>query len=136
MKIVHALGWYFPDSVGGTEVYVEGLCRRLQDAGREVRIAAPDPTRTAPYEYDYGGVRVFRYPVTSEPTRDEAYHRVAMRGSEHLIAWLATERPDILHVHSIKTGIGLPELRAARQTRDPRDCDLSSPQPRLHVPHG
>ena len=23
MKIVHLLGWYFPDSVGGTEVYVE-----------------------------------------------------------------------------------------------------------------
>jgi glycosyltransferase involved in cell wall biosynthesis len=58
-------------------------------------------------------VTVFRYPVTSHPTRDEAYHRVAMRGSEHLIAWLATERPDILHVHTVKTGVGLPELRAA-----------------------
>jgi glycosyltransferase involved in cell wall biosynthesis len=115
MKIVHLLGWYFPDSVGGTEVYVEGLCRRLTDAGHEVLIAAPDSTRTAPHQYDYGGVSVFRYPVTSEPTRDESYHRVAIRGSEHLITWLAAERPDILHVHSIKTGIGLPELRAARQ---------------------
>ena len=42
MKIVHLLGWYFPDSVGGTEVYVEGLCKRLQDAGHEVLIAAPE----------------------------------------------------------------------------------------------
>ena len=42
MKIVHLLGWYFPDSVGGTEVYVEGLCRRLRAAGHEVLIAAPD----------------------------------------------------------------------------------------------
>jgi glycosyltransferase involved in cell wall biosynthesis len=58
---------------------------------------------------------VFRYPVTSDPTRDEVHHRVAMRGSEHLIAWLAAQRPDVLHVHTIKTGLGLPELREARR---------------------
>jgi len=40
VKIVHLLGWYFPDSVGGTEVYVEGLCRRLQDAGHDVQIGS------------------------------------------------------------------------------------------------
>jgi glycosyltransferase involved in cell wall biosynthesis len=115
MRIVHLLGWYFPDSVGGTEVYVEGLSRRLLDAGHQVLIAAPDTSRTAPHGYEHAGVSVFRYPVTRQPTRDESYHRVAMRGSEHLLAWLATERPDILHVHSIKTGIGLPELREARR---------------------
>ena len=115
MKIVHLLGWYFPDSVGGTEVYVEGLCRRLQDAGYEVLIAAPDPRRSAPELYDYHGVPVFRYPITDRPTRDEAYHRVAMSGSAHLFRWLADERPDILHVHSIKTGVGLPEFREAHR---------------------
>ena len=104
MKIVHLLGWYFPDSVGGTEVYVEGLCKRLKDAGHDVLIAAPDPRRTAPDRYEYHGVPVFRYPITDQPTRDEAYHRVAMPGSAHLFRWLAEGRPDILHVHSIKTG--------------------------------
>ena len=112
--MVHLLGWYFPDSVGGTEVYVEGLCRRLQDAGHDVRIAAPDPHRTGPEAYDYHGVSVFRYPITDRPTRDEAYHRVPMRGATHLFRWLERERPDILHVHSIKTGVGLPEFREAR----------------------
>ena len=115
MKIVHLLGWYFPDSVGGTEVYVEGLCRRLQDAGHEVLIGAPDPHRTAPERYDYHGVPVFRYPISDHPTRDEAYHRVAMPGTAHLFRWLADERPDILHVHSIKTGVGLPEFREAHR---------------------
>jgi glycosyltransferase involved in cell wall biosynthesis len=115
LKIVHLLGWYFPDSVGGTEVYVEGLCRRLQDAGHEVLIAAPDPRRTAPKQYEYHGVPVFRYPITDQPTRDQAYHRVAMPGVRHLFQWLANERPDILHVHSIKTGTGLPEFREARR---------------------
>lgn len=115
MKIVHLLGWYFPDSVGGTEVYVEGLCRRLQDAGHEVLIAAPDPHRTEPQRYDYHGVPVFRYPISGHPTRDESYHRVAMPGTKHLFRWLADERPDILHVHSIKTGAGLPEFREAQR---------------------
>ena len=58
---------------------------------------------------------VFRYPITDHPTRDEAYHRVAMPGTEHLFRWLAGQRPDILHVHSIKTGVGLPEFREARR---------------------
>jgi glycosyltransferase involved in cell wall biosynthesis len=115
VKIIHLLGWYFPDSVGGTEVYVEGLCRRLQDAGHDVLIAAPDPHRTTPDRYDYHGVPVFRYPISDHPTRDEAYHRVGMPGTEHLFRWLADERPDILHVHSIKTGVGLPEFREARR---------------------
>ena len=57
---------------------------------------------------------VFRYPITDRPTRDEAYHRVPMRGATHLFRWLERERPDILHVHSIKTGVGLPEFREAR----------------------
>jgi len=60
-------------------------------------------------------VPVFRYPISSQPTRDEAYHRVASRGAEHLFRWLAGERPDILHVHSIKTGVGLPEFREAHR---------------------
>src|SRR4051812_37654076 len=67
MRIVHLLGWYFPDSVGGTEVYVEGLCRRLQEAGHEVSIAAPDSHRVAPAQYDYHGVPVFG--IRSTPIR-------------------------------------------------------------------
>jgi len=115
MKIVHLLGWYFPDSVGGTEVYVEGLCRRLQAAGHDVSIAAPDPSLRGPAQYKHEGVPVFRYPITGNPTRDEAYHRVAMAGTAHLFRWLADERPEIVHAHSIKTGVGLPEFREVRR---------------------
>jgi glycosyltransferase involved in cell wall biosynthesis len=115
MKIVHLLGWYFPDSIGGTEVYVEGLCRRLQAAGHKVLIAAPDSSRREPVRYEHHGVPVFRYPITDHPTRDEAYHRTAMPGTAHLFRWLADECPDIVHAHSIKTGVGLPEFREVRR---------------------
>ena len=115
MKIVHLLGWYFPDSVGGTEVYVEGLCRRLRAAGHVVLIAAPDSRHVAPEHYEHDGVPVFRYAIPEQPNRDETNHRVSVRGAEHLYRWLAAQRPDILHVHSFTTGVGLPEIREARR---------------------
>ena len=115
MKIVHLLGWYFPDSVGGTEVYVEGLCRRLRRANHEVLIAAPDSRHVAPEHYVHDDVPVFRYRIAEHATRDEANHRVPVRGAERLYRWLADERPDILHVHSFTTGVGLPEIREAHR---------------------
>jgi glycosyltransferase involved in cell wall biosynthesis len=115
VKIVHLLGWYFPDSIGGTEVYVETLCRRLREAGHDVLVAAPDSHHAAPERYEHDGVQVFRYAIPDTPTRDEAYHRVVVRGGERLHRWLADERPDVLHVHSFTTGVGLPEIREANR---------------------
>src|SRR5207253_10325552 len=91
MKIAHLVGWYFPDSLGGTEVYVEALSRRLRAAGHEVLIAAPDARGAAPEHYEHDGVPVFRYAIPAAPTRDEAYHRVPARGVEALYAWLRSE---------------------------------------------
>jgi len=113
VKIVHLVGWYFPDSVGGTEIYVEGLCRRLRDAGHEVVIAAPDARHVVPSRYVHDCVPVFRYHIPAQTTRDEARHRVATRGAEQLDRFLDEERPDILHLHSFTTGAGMPEIRAA-----------------------
>jgi glycosyltransferase involved in cell wall biosynthesis len=115
MKIAHLVGWYSPDSVGGTEVYVEGLCRRLRAAGHEVLVAAPDSHHAAPERYDHDRVPVFRYAIPAAPTRDEAHHRVPVRGADRFSRWLADERPDILHVHSFTTGVGLPEIREAHR---------------------
>ena len=113
MKIVHALGWYYPESLGGTEVYVAALCRRLRDAGHAVAVVAPDTTGAR--QYDHDGVSVFRYPVPAAATRDEAQGRVAARGTERLHEWLRTARPDVFHLHSIVTGLGVFEAAAARR---------------------
>jgi glycosyltransferase involved in cell wall biosynthesis len=112
VKIVHALGWYFPDSIGGTEVYVAGLTRRLRAAGHDVAVVAPSVLGESTAEYE--GTPVFRYPIPVNPTRDEAQGLVAVRGAERLHAWLDTRRPDIFHLHSFVTGLGLFELTAAR----------------------
>ena len=109
MKIVHLLGWFFPDSIGGTEVYVDALCGRLQASGYDVRIAAPIARADGgPSVYRHGGVPVFRYPIPASPSRDEAYQRRPVRGADALYRWLAEEHPDVLHIHSFTTGVGLP----------------------------
>jgi glycosyltransferase involved in cell wall biosynthesis len=112
MRIAHALGWYFPTSVGGTEVYVAGLARRLRAAGHEVAVIAPDIRGESAGEHE--GAAVFRYPVPAHPTRDEAQGLVKVRGAERFDDWIGAWRPDILHIHSFVTGLGLFEIAAAR----------------------
>lgn len=114
MKVVQALGWYYPDSLGGTEIYVAGLSRRLRRAGHDVLVAAPDPGRAGERTYEHDGVPVFRYPIPSAPTRDECQDLTPVRGTERLHAWLERQRPDVVHVHTFVTGLGFAELRAAK----------------------
>ena len=114
MKIVHALGWYFPESLGGTEVYVAGLVQRLLRTGYEVAVAAPLRGLQGTQTYEHDSVPVFRYPVPSDPTREECQSRVPARGAEQFTKWIASQRPDVLHVHTLSTGLGIFEFEAAK----------------------
>jgi len=115
MKIVQAVGWYFPGSLGGTEVYVAGLCRRLRDAGQDVLVAAPDSAASAvERSYEHDGIPVYRYPIPPALTRAEVQGTVRVRGAERFHRWLAAQRPDVVHAHTFVTGLGLDELKAAK----------------------
>src|SRR5437762_1335461 len=70
MRIAHLLGWYYPESVGGTEIYVLELCRRLSRHGYETAVAAPLAGADKITSYSHDGVNVFRYPIPAVPTRD------------------------------------------------------------------
>src|SRR5437660_245943 len=50
LKVLHVPFGFYPDSVGGTEVYVEALSRNLQQFGFGSTIAAPG-SHDAIYEY-------------------------------------------------------------------------------------
>jgi len=114
MKVAHLLGWYFPDSLGGTEVYVAELARRQRDAGIEVVVAAPDASVTTSRGYTWQQAPVFRYPISAAPSRAEVQGEVAVTGHGDLVSWLRAQSPDVVHVHTIGTGLGLHEIRAAR----------------------
>ena len=115
MKIVQAVGWYHPDSVGGTEVYVAALSRALRAAGHHVLVAAPEPGSMAPRTYAYDGCEVFRYPIPAEPSRDEVQGDAPVRGAAHFHRWLSSTHADVVHMHTFVTGLGLNEILAARE---------------------
>jgi len=115
MRIMLALGWYFPDSLGGTEVYVRGLARALREAGHDVQIVAPRAGAAVTTCYEHDAVRVLRYPVPVQPTRAEAQGDVPARGASYLHHYVADWEPQIFHAHSLVTGLGLHELAAAKR---------------------
>jgi len=115
MKIVLALAWYFPEAIGGAEIYVNGLAQRLKKRGHDVSITAPCRGNAGSHEYEHDGIPVFRYPLRGDrATRDECQSRVSASGSQILLAHLARLRPDLLHVHALAPGIAVYEIEAAR----------------------
>ncbi len=114
VKVTQALGWYYPESLGGTEVYVDALAHRLRENDVEVTVVAPDPGGKAARAYRHHQIEVWRYPTAAVPNRREAQGRQAVRGAELFHRWLAQERPDIVHFHTFVTGLGLDEVAAAR----------------------
>jgi glycosyltransferase involved in cell wall biosynthesis len=114
MKVVHALGWYFPESLGGTEIYVSAVTRCLRGAGVDTLVAAPRAGATGVDEYTHEGTPVFRYSTPVDPTRAEARGEQVVRGAELLHRWLERQRPDVVHFHTFVTGLDFEEVRAAR----------------------
>ena len=116
MRIVQAAGWYFPASNGGTEIYVSELAKRMRAAGHEVLIAAPEALGQCERTYELDGFKVYRYPIPPRVTRDEAQGRVRVRGAEMFHAWLGRAKPEVVHLHTYVTGLGLAEVSAAKAT--------------------
>jgi glycosyltransferase involved in cell wall biosynthesis len=114
LRIVQLCGWYFPESLGGTETYVALLSDQLRTAGHDVLIAAPLSGGLTAQTYQHDGLPVFRYPISGAPTRAEARQDDAVRGAGRLHDWLASVRPDVVHVHTFVTGVGLHEIAAAK----------------------
>ncbi len=116
MRIVQAVGWYFPDRLGGTQVYVAALAERLRRLQHHVDVVAPDPGGSAPRRYEHAGVSVHRYPIRMPLTRDEAQGRAAVSGGEWFQEWLAATRPDVVHFHTLVPGLELAEVKVAKAT--------------------
>lgn len=114
MRVVHAVGWYFPQNIGGTEIYVAAVVRELRHAGVDVCIAAPLPGASHPETYEHDGVPVYRYPIPVTPDRREARGEVMVRGAESFHTWLQSIAADVVHVHTFVTGLDLIEVKRAR----------------------
>jgi glycosyltransferase involved in cell wall biosynthesis len=114
MRVVESVGFYFPDSVGGSEVYVSALANKLQAHGIECVVAAPHQSSVAS-ACIFEGTEVFRYPFPERPRRGETQGRVPPRQFAVFETWLREQAADVYHQHSWTTGCGLWHLKAAKR---------------------
>ncbi|HEY9632645.1 MAG TPA: glycosyltransferase [Coleofasciculaceae cyanobacterium] len=114
MRVIHTLGWYFPESSGGTEVYVDGLVRELRSQGVQSLVAAAQ-SGMQEATYTYNGVEVYRYPVFPSVSTDQVCGYVPYGGFEDFARWLKDQKADLYHQHSWTPGCGIHHLRLAKQ---------------------
>src|SRR5438552_1219038 len=114
MKVVHCVGWYLPESFGGSELYVHGLARALQGRGVETVVMAPKAdARSDRYVLD--GIEVLRYPVSMQRNVDQHEGRAPHGGFEQFQRELQALRADVFHLHSLTYGCGLRHIRCASE---------------------
>ena len=116
MKILHCLRNYFPDKVGGTEIYVEALCRELRLLSIESKIVKPS-FNEVPKAYRYNGITVAEYLETSSPSPELQAGVRAPDGIINFKKLLLSEKPDAVHFHETagSNGITIFHVMAAKE---------------------
>jgi glycosyltransferase involved in cell wall biosynthesis len=124
LRVVHCVGFYFPDSTGGTEVYVRDLVAALSRYGVDgTVIAATDGDYR---RYTWNGVDVTRYPIDAPEVQRRPDKDIRKRRSLFQEI-LEAAQPDLFHLHSWTSGAGLRHLRQAARLDIP--CVVT-----MHVP--
>lgn len=120
MKVLHTPYCYYPDPVGGTEVYVQALAYSLrQKTGIESIVAAPlsyPPVKESAYWYN--GFKVRRFAVSNEKNTgaltEELYGKGNAAAAYQFGNILDDERPDIFHLHAFSRGCSVLLVREAK----------------------
>lgn len=108
------LGWYFPESTGGTEVYVAALAEELSKLDIQCNVSAPVNAALAT-DYLHKGTHVHRYQLTEDKASHQITGAFPHTGFDGFVHWLAQQRAAVYHQHSWTYGCGLHHLQAAKQ---------------------
>jgi glycosyltransferase involved in cell wall biosynthesis len=113
VKVIHVPFGYYPDSVGGTEVYVAALAKHLCELGVENVVSAPGSARA---DYEHDGLQVRRFPVNeSNVDLGALYGEGDEWAAQAFSEIVENERPDIVHLHAFTMGVCLRLLRQAKR---------------------
>jgi glycosyltransferase involved in cell wall biosynthesis len=96
IDVLHVVGSYFPESVGGTEVHVQTLIAAMEARGVRGAVAVPADGE----HYAHSGVRVFRFARGSASGLAHAYgepNEYAAQAFRHLLGEM---KPRIVHLHA------------------------------------
>ncbi len=110
MKTLHLPFCFFPDPVGGTEIYVEALavCLRKLDVEAEIAVPATDQR-----SYRYNDLTVHRF-ETGTPSLADLYGPGDPVAARSFAKVLESCAPDVVHLHSWTTGVSLRLLRTVK----------------------
>lgn len=110
LRVVHCVGFYFPDSTGGTEVYVRDLVSALSRHAIDGTIIAA--TDEGYDRYKWHGVDVVRYPIDAINVPSIPASGLIPQRRRSVFQDIVEEAaPDIFHLHSWTSGAGLGHLR-------------------------
>ena len=114
MKVVHVPFGYYPDPVGGTEVYVAELARGLRSRGVESVVAAPS-SALGEERYDHEGTTVFRFPMGPASGVEDLYGEGDASAADAIGRIVDEVGADVLHLHAFTRAASVRAVRAARQ---------------------
>jgi glycosyltransferase involved in cell wall biosynthesis len=112
VKAVEVPFGFYPDPVGGTEVYVRSLARHLLRAGTDVLVAAPGE-RSAAYDHDQLRVRRFATRAHVDDV-SELYDAGDAVAAAEFGRILDEELPDVVHLHASTRAVSLRLARAVK----------------------
>ncbi|HWF11066.1 MAG TPA: glycosyltransferase [Bryobacteraceae bacterium] len=113
MKVLHVPFCYYPDPVGGTEVYVASLARVQRARGYDVGIAAPDE---ATRSYSHDGFAIHRFGTAPKMDLRQLYGEGDPAAAANFARVLDRVQPDLLHLHAFTSAVsaGLAHVARAR----------------------
>ncbi len=104
---------YYPEAVGGTEVYTASLTRELMRLGVDVEIAAPG---AAEEQYVHDGVPVHRFaPQPQVDDLSELYGIGDSVAAEQFRRILDRTQPDLVHLHAMSPAVSLLVVREMKR---------------------
>jgi glycosyltransferase involved in cell wall biosynthesis len=113
MKILHVVYSFPPDPPGGTEIYVDRLCRELQARGVDCAVVAPGATDD---HYRDAGLEVWRFGTDGQRLDlDELYGDGDPRAAAAFTRILERERPQVVHQHALTPACSVLAARAAKR---------------------
>jgi len=118
-KILMLLGWYYPDSIGGTEKYVKNLSLGLKKLGYNVEIAAPSKNTIKLEEYTHSGIKVYRYPVSNNKFIQHPDKKLTPLNFDQFVDLIDKVSPDLIHMHSLVTDCGVSHAIFIKQKNIP-----------------
>jgi glycosyltransferase involved in cell wall biosynthesis len=114
VRVVHVPFGYYPDAVGGTEVYVAALARGLRARGVDSTIIAPSAT-LGDQRYEHEGTPVHRFALQPTHRVEDLYGDGDVHAAESIASVLTEVGADVLHLHAFTRAASLRAARAARR---------------------